>query len=155
MHNTNSTSFSRLTTKRLILQKETKEDSNQILFSLYRNKINRIPKIQNIYWNIILKSNLKLVGTICLWNFSNNQKIAEVGYDLNSTFQGKGIMSEALECVIRFGFEKLGLEKIEAYTHRSNDASKKLLLKNNFTLIADSRVNANRFNLIFEIKNVR
>ena len=59
-------------------------------------------------------------------------KIAEVGYDLNPIFQRKGIMSEALNKVINFGFNELGLDNIEAYTHIQNENSKKLLEKNGF-----------------------
>jgi len=47
-------------------------------------KINKL-----ISWGITLKNNSKIIGTICLWNFSNNNKIAEVGYDLNPHFQKK------------------------------------------------------------------
>lgn len=159
--------FSILTTNRLILRKATKADGNEIIFSRFDqiiNKsinrsftdnlketekfINKIPKRQNINWNITLKSNLKMIGTICLWNFSEDQKTVEVGYDLYPQFQGMGIMSEALKCVVDYGFKKLELEKIEAYTHRGNEASKRLLEKNNFTLVPDK--NDNEFNIVFE-----
>ena len=163
--------FSILTTNRLILRKATKADGNEIIFSRFDQIINksinrsftdnlketekfinkiedRIPKRQNINWNITLKSNLKMIGTICLWNFSEDQKTVEVGYDLYPQFQGMGIMSEALKCVVDYGFKKLELEKIEAYTHRGNEASKRLLEKNNFTLVHDK--NDNEFNIVFE-----
>ena len=126
--------FSILTTNRLILRKATKADGNEIIFSRFDQIINksinrsftdnlketekfinkiedRIPKRQNINWNITLKSNLKMIGTICLWNFSEDQKTVEVGYDLYPQFQGMGIMSEALKCVVDYGFKKLELEK--------------------------------------------
>ena len=163
--------FSILTTNRLILRKATKADGNEIIFSRFDQIINksinrsftdnlketekfinkiedRIPKRQNINWNITLKSNLKMIGTICLWNFSEDQKTVEVGYDLYPQFQGMGIMSEALKCVVDYGFKKLELEKIEAYTHRGNEASKRLLEKNNCTLVPDK--NDNEFNIVFE-----
>lgn len=34
------------------------------------------------------------------------------------SFQGKGLMNEALKCIINYGFQTIGLEKIGAYTHR-------------------------------------
>jgi ribosomal-protein-alanine N-acetyltransferase len=43
----------------------------------------------------------QMIGSICLWNFQQT-KTAEVGFDLNPKFQGKGIMSELLKCIIQF-----------------------------------------------------
>jgi len=166
--------FPKLTTDRLILRKATKADGNEILFLRSDQSVNKyinrpptknlkdaedfmekiehgIQKGQNINWNITLKNDPKMIGTICLWNFSEDQKIGEVGYDLHPQFHGKGIMSEALKCVVNFGFQKLNLEKIEAYTHRENESSKRLLENNNFTLVSEKNDNNNEFNIVFEI----
>jgi len=166
--------FPKLTTDRLILRKATKADGNEILFLRSDQSVNKyinrpptknlkeaedfmekiehgIQKGQNINWNITLKNDPKMIGTICLWNFSEDQKIGEVGYDLHPHFHGKGIMSEALKCVVNFGFQKLNLEKIEAYTHRENESSKRLLENNNFTLVSEKNDNNNEFNIVFEI----
>src|ERR1700739_2910268 len=35
-----------------------------------------------LYWAITLKNEKKLVGTICLWNFSLENNSAEIGYEL-------------------------------------------------------------------------
>lgn len=160
-------------TDRLILRKATKADGNEILFLRSDQSVNKyidrpptknlkdaedfiakiehgIQKGQNIYWNITLKNDPKMIGTICLWNFSEDQKVGEVGYDLHPQFQGKGIMSEALQCVMNYGFQKLNLEKIEAYTHRENKSSKRLLEKNNFTLVQNKSDADNEFNIVFE-----
>ncbi len=76
----------------------------------------------------------------------------KVGYDLNSTFQRKGIMSEALNSVVNFGFIELNIDKIEAFTHIQNENSKKLLEKNGFTFIENRKDNDNLSNVVFEIK---
>ena len=169
------TPFPTLTTNRLILRKPTKADGNEILFlrsdptvNQYINrptpdnlkaaedfveKINQgHQKRQNIYWNISLKTNPVMIGSICLWNFSTDGKRGEVGYDLHPEFQGKGIMSEALQCVVEFGFKKLNLETIEAFTHRENEASIKLLKKNDFVKIPDKQDEYNKYNVVFELK---
>jgi ribosomal-protein-alanine N-acetyltransferase len=41
-------------------------------------------------------------------------------------------MTEALNAVVKYGFEMLHLQLIEAYTHRENANSIKLLVKNGF-----------------------
>ena len=87
---------------------------------------------QGIYWAITLTNNDNLIGTICLFNFSNENNQAEIGYELLPAFQGQGIMQEATSKVIAFGFDVIGLKAIEAYTHLENKNSSKLLEKFNF-----------------------
>lgn len=93
-----------------------------------------------------------MIGSICLWNFSNNLKTAEVGYSLYPEFQNKGIMSEALKSVIDYGFNELKLDKIEAFTHSKNEPSKKLLEKNGLQINHNRKDENNSFNTIFEIE---
>lgn len=87
---------------------------------------------KGISWGITTKESPFLIGSICLWNFSEDKKTAEVGYDLDPAFQGKGLMSEALKAVLNFGFEIRGFKTIEAYTDFRNTASKKLLKHHGF-----------------------
>ncbi|KQM23504.1 GNAT family N-acetyltransferase [Chryseobacterium sp. Leaf201] len=89
---------------------------------------------QIFYWGISLKDQAHLIGTICLWNFSEDRKTAEVGYELLPDYHRQGIMSEALTAVLHFGFNELNLQEIVAMTDQSNENSKKLLLKHNFIL---------------------
>lgn len=111
----------------------------------------KINKNQLIYWSISLKDNPKMIGSICLWNFSKDKNIAEIGYDLDPKFQKKGIMNESMKEVLNFGFQTLNLEKIEAFTHKKNESSKGLLINNNFCL-NDDRIDKNNLdNIIFEI----
>jgi ribosomal-protein-alanine N-acetyltransferase len=106
-----------------------------------------------LYWVITTKENDQMIGSICLWNFSKDQKIAEVGYDLNPKFQGKGIMNEALKRILEFGFEKLNLDLIEAYTHKNNNSSKKLLERNQFKIVVGKIDEHNQDNIIFANQN--
>jgi ribosomal-protein-alanine N-acetyltransferase len=80
-----------------------------------------------MYWAVCFKDNPKLIGTVCLWNLNEEENKAEVGYELMPEYQRKGIAQESLYAVIGFGFNKLELGKIEAYTHKENLASIKLL----------------------------
>lgn len=107
---------------------------------------------KSISWGITLKNNPEIIGTICLWNFSNNNKTAEVGYDLDPKFQGLGIMNESLNMVINYGVDNLKLNKIEAFTHTKNEPSKKLLEKNGFQLNKHRNDLNNKLNVIFELE---
>ncbi|GAB5554620.1 MAG: hypothetical protein Sapg2KO_42110 [Saprospiraceae bacterium] len=72
------------------------------------------------------------LGSICLWNFSEDSKTAELGYTLHTLFHGKGYMQEAVRTILNFGFETLDLEQVEAFTHYANARSLHLLEKNYF-----------------------
>ncbi|MBN4071444.1 GNAT family N-acetyltransferase [Crocinitomix catalasitica] len=87
---------------------------------------------ESIDWIIERRIDSVSMGTICLWNFTWDDNKSEIGYQLLPEFQEQGIMTEALHKVIKFGFDTLSLDKIEAYTHKENDSSKKLLLKLGF-----------------------
>ena len=104
-----------------------------------------------MYWAITLKDQSRLIGTICLWNFTEDNSVAEVGYDLNPKFQKKGIMSEALKEVISYGFKKLEFSRIEAFTQKENESSKSLLIKNKFQLHPTRIDEGFPMNIIFEL----
>ena len=87
-----------------------------------------------------------------MWNFSEDRKTAEVGYDLSPKSQGKGIMNESLKGVLEFGFANLKLELIEAYTHQKNEPSKKMLERNGFELLVDKKDTDNQDNVVYQIR---
>ena len=142
------------TVNKFIERPETKKIKNKTDAIKYINEINEaIEKNKSISWGITYKTNRKIIGTICLWNFSKKNKTAEVGYDLNPEFQGLGIMSEALNSIIDFGFNNLKLDTVEAFTHWENENSRKLLEKKGFVLIEHRKGFENDSNIIFELKN--
>ena len=61
---------------------------------------------------------------------------AELGYWLASHWQGRGIMSQAVQAVSDFGFQQLGLARMTAAIFIGNDASARVLEKCGFTLEA-------------------
>lgn len=86
-----------------------------------------------IYWVIAVKEDPgQYIGAISLWQFSKDRKTAEVGYDLHPEHHGNSMMSEALKAVVQFGKQTLGLDRIEAYTHKDNRSSLWLLKQNQF-----------------------
>ena len=153
--NINFTPFPVLKTERLLLRKLSPKDDKEIYFlrsdervnkyidrlraaspedaQNFINKTNRaIENNEFIDWAITFKDYSKLIGTICLWNISKEENKAEVGYELLPDFQGKGIASEVFSAVVNFGFNVMKLQTIEAYTHKENQSSIKLLEKFNF-----------------------
>lgn len=89
-----------------------------------------IEKIKNnslSYWAISQNGNEKLVGTICLFDVSEKLKKCEIGYELLTEYQGKGIMREAAKKIIEYSIQTLGIKTIDAYTHKNNQSSTNLL----------------------------
>ena len=151
----NFSPFPILKTSRLILRQLTIEDENEIFFlrsdedvnkyvdrpkptSLadvhnHINKLNTgIDNNESILWGITLLNNDVIIGTICLWNISKENDIAEVGFDLMPNYQGKGIMKEAFAKVIQYAFENLEVKKLVGWVHHENTSSIGLLTKFNF-----------------------
>lgn len=107
---------------------------------------------QTIYLGISLKDQPNLIGTICLWNFSNDRKTAEVGYELLPEYHRQGIMSEALKAVLDFGFNEMHLDEIIAITNKFNENSKGILLKHDFILLEGEKDEGFPDNIIFSLK---
>ena len=82
------------------------------------------------------KENLKLIGAVGLHLDVAHHK-AEVGYSLGKSFWNNGYVSEALQEVLKFGFEELKLNKIYASHFHHNPASSKVLEKNGFVFEAE------------------
>ena len=94
------------------------------------NKVNEnINKGNSLYWAITLNDKNILIGTICLFGFSDENYKCEIGYELLTNFQGQGIMKEAAEKVVDYAFNTIKVQKIEAFLHRDNQRSINLLEK--------------------------
>lgn len=106
---------------------------------------------QSYTWALRNPETNEMLGSICLWNFSEDGKTAEIGYDLHPNFQGKGFMNEAMQATINYGFNELNLNQIEAFTSKYNETSKKLLTQNNFILNSNRKDEDNEDNFIFEL----
>lgn len=82
----------------------------------------------NLRWGIELKEEHKLIGSCGFntWQLSGAYR-AEIGYELGKAYWRKGYMSEALRLMLSYGYEVMGLNRIEALVQPANEASSKLL----------------------------
>jgi len=127
---------------------KTNYDALQFILTIKERTQNN----QTLYLGITYKNQPDLIGTICLWNFSEDRKTAEVGYELLPGYHRKGIMSEALKAVLNYGFNNLHLQEILAFTSRYNENSKGLLLKHHFILEEGRTDEGFPDNIIFSLK---
>ncbi|MBM6618815.1 GNAT family N-acetyltransferase [Bacillus suaedaesalsae] len=81
------------------------------------------------FWGIEDKETNKLIGTIDFVAWNRKHRKAEIGYILSQDYWGKGLMTEAAQAVIQFGFEKMNLVRIEARCLLENIGSEKVMQK--------------------------
>jgi ribosomal-protein-alanine N-acetyltransferase len=142
--------FPEIETKNLLLRRMTQQDAHDI-FQMrsdprsteftdskldespeetisYIEKMNKgVDNGKWIIWAIEHKQSKKVVGSISIWNINLEQKSAELGYGIISDYQNKGLMKEALLCVVEYGFDVMNLSALDAYTEKNNIQSIKLL----------------------------
>ena len=89
-------------------------------------------RTDGIVWGITLKGVDSIIGLVGFhqWSYHNR---AVLGYDLAHTHWAQGFGSESATRVIRFGFEVMGLNRIEAPTVADNFESRKMLEGLGFT----------------------
>lgn len=83
-----------------------------------------------IRWGITRKTDDTVIGT-CGYVWLRQYR-GEIGYELARPFWRQGIMSEALDAILEFGFDQLELNRIEALVMTANVASAGLLVSLGF-----------------------
>ena len=146
-----SREFPQLETDRLILREMTQDDVG-FYFRHFNNKevvegscfpgpktlesateelelycIRRFKENRGIRWGIVRKGSEELIGKCGYYDWNKTSRRAEVGYDLEPAHWGEGIMTEALCAVLRYGFEEMGLNRIQAIIDSENVKSIKLV----------------------------
>lgn len=162
----NFTPFPNLETDRLLLRRIDEKDVNEV-FALRSNPeiMKYIPrplaktnedalehiamidaKIENnegINWAITLKDDPKLIGIIGHYRIKPEHFRAEIGYILLPEYNGKGIITEAVQETVKYGFDVMKLHSIEAIIDPDNHGSAKVLEKNNF--VKEAHLKENEF----------
>jgi ribosomal-protein-alanine N-acetyltransferase len=103
------------------------ESRNEIMYwaNFYKRR-------EGIYWGIVQKEDNKLIGSIGYTNWVKHYNRAELSYDLAKEYWNKGIITAAIQKVLEFGFSKMNLNRVQAYTSTENAPSEKVLVKNGF-----------------------
>jgi len=82
---------------------------------------------RGIRWGIVRKGGSELIGTCGYYDWIKPARRAEIGYDLDPVYWGQGIITEALGAMLKYGFEKMGLNRIQAIIDSKNTRSLKLV----------------------------
>lgn len=148
--------FPKLTTDRLVLREHSMADASalfqlrttdEVMHFIHRERPKNLQDIENfitsfnegyvegkhLAWVIALKENPDhMIGSIGYWRTDLPNHRAEIGYMLHPEYWRKGIVSEALQATIDFGFREIKLHTISANIDPENDASRQILLKHGF-----------------------
>jgi len=158
--------FPILSTTRLLLRKLTTDDADDLfIMRSDRRTMRYVPRPiaqekkdvleliertnagidanQSINWVMELKETKQFVGTIGYYRSRPEHHRAEVGYMIQKQHESNGFTSEALQEVIKYGFNVMKLHSIEAVIDPDNIASEKILQKCNF--IKEAHFKENEF----------
>ncbi len=103
----------------------------------------KIESGEGINWAITEKGNPKLLGIIGHYRIKWEHFRSEIGYMLLPEAQGKGIITEAIQLLIDYGFNEMKMHSLEAIIHPDNLASARVLEKNNF--VREAHLKENEF----------
>jgi len=162
----NFTPFQNLETERLVLRRVVNNDLKEVialrsnpetmkyiprpLVKTDQDGLDHIAMIndkieanEGINWAITLKDNPQLIGLIGHYRMKPEHHRSEIGYMILPEFIGKGIVTEAIKAVVKYGFETMKLHSIEAVIDPENLASAKVLEKNGF--VKEAHLKENEF----------
>ncbi|MBS8271358.1 N-acetyltransferase [Halomonas litopenaei] len=82
---------------------------------------------------VYLKSTGELAGKCMLFSYDTESRRAEIGFGLGRSAWGRGYIGEAGEALIQYGFNSLGLRRIEAEIDPDNQSSANALERLGFS----------------------
>ena len=74
----------------------------------------------------------KIIGYCCLGSFNDDSRRSKIRYGFNRDEWNKGYATEAIKILVKFGFDIMKFNRIEATVTLGNDSSVKALKKANF-----------------------
>ena len=101
----------------------------------------KIETNEGINWAITIKGDDKMLGVIGHYRIKPEHYRAEVGYMILPEYHGKGITTEAVQCVVDYGFNTMQLHSIEGVIDPENEASERVLQKCGFVKEAHFKEN--------------
>ena len=90
-----------------------------------------------VRWGVFDRETDRLIGTCGFHCWDEAKAQAEIGYDLTRAYWGQGLMREAVEAALEFGFDAMALSEICAFSDRANPRSIGLLERLGFKFRPD------------------
>jgi ribosomal-protein-alanine N-acetyltransferase len=97
--------------------------------NILENWIRNYDKNNFYQWAIVLKTIKEPIGSIGVVQQRDDIKMVHIGYCIGKKYWHQGITSEALEGIIKFFFEAVGINRIESRHDPKNPNSGKVMAK--------------------------
>jgi len=147
--------FPEFGTPRLVLRQPTRADADEVLrifsdpevlryynvdmmtsrddaISIIESRRRRYEMGYGIRWGIYLRQSGRYIGSCGYEVLHKPWHYAEIGYELARPYWRQGYMTEALRSIIKFGFDRMDLHRIEAQVEPPNEPSRAVLRKLGF-----------------------
>ena len=152
---TESIRFPELASERLLLKQPTRADADEVLrifsdqevvryynvdlmttreeaASIIEGRRRRYGMGYGIRWGIYIRTTERYIGSCGFEVLHKPWRYAEIGYELGRAHWGQGYMTEALRAMLRFGFQRMELHRVEAQVEPPNEGSKSVLRRLGF-----------------------
>ncbi len=156
--------FQNLESERLLLRQITNDDAKEVyalrgnpetmkyiprpLVTSIEEALKHIQMIQNkietnegINWAVTVKGSPQMIGFMGHYKINWEHRRAEIGYMILPEFNGQGITTEAIQLMVKYGFEQMKMHSLEGVIDPANIASAKVLEKNGFVKEAHFKEN--------------
>jgi [ribosomal protein S5]-alanine N-acetyltransferase len=101
--------------------------------SLITSILEGFERRQILNWVIADRADDGVIGSCTLYDIQVPHLRGAIGYALRADRCGQGLATESVSLALRWGFGRLGLNRIEADTHPENAASQRLLERMGFS----------------------
>ncbi|HOB09528.1 MAG: GNAT family N-acetyltransferase [Limnochordia bacterium] len=108
---------------------------------------------------VVHKQDNKVIGSLGLhksWANDDERyahlKVKEIGFVLSKAYWGQGLMPEAVKALIRYSFDKLGLEALTVAHFTFNDRSRRVIEKCGFVFVKQGPHYSEQLNKTFVSK---
>jgi RimJ/RimL family protein N-acetyltransferase len=93
-------------------------------------------------FSVVESSSDDLAGEALLWNIDTHNRLAHIGLSLRPSFRGRGLGTEVVRVLCRYGFVTLGLQRLQIETLADNGAMIHAATDSGFVLEGTLRRNA-------------
>lgn len=95
-----------------------------------QSMINKLVHDKACWWTIYLRDDNHVIGNV---GYLGNAGVPGMGYILHPAYWQQGYMTEAVRAALAYGFDNLGLDRVELWIDAANIASQTLAHKLGFT----------------------
>jgi len=119
-----------LVTRYLVLDPFTEIHQTREMISILKALY---PSGEGCRWVLSIPASQEVLGTCGFHSWRKEHARAEIGYEMDPRYWGLGLMSEAVLPILEYGFNEMGLNRVEAFVTVGNRESLSFLERKGFT----------------------